>query len=85
MRGMKVHRLSIESDFASIRALRAGQDLHQGAFTRTILTNQSVNFARPDRQIHAFQRTDAGETLGHPAYRKDRLARSATWSSLGTR
>ena len=85
MRRMEMHRLSIQGDLAAIRALCARQDFHQGALARTILSHQSVDLARLDREIHALERAHAGETLGDPADRQDRLSSSTTWSSLGTR
>ena len=75
MRRMEMHRLSIQGDLASIRALCSRQDFHQGALTRTVLSNQSVDLPWPYREIHALERTHAGETLGYPAYGQDRLSR----------
>ena len=68
MRRMEMHGLSIQGDLASIRELCSRQDLHQRAFARAVLSNQSVDLSRPYREIHALERTHAGETLGHPAY-----------------
>ena len=85
MRRVEMHGLSIQGDFASIRALCSRQDLHQRALARAVLSNQSVDLSRPYREIHALERAHAGETLGYPADRKDRLPGATTWSSLGTR
>jgi hypothetical protein len=85
MRRMEMHGLSIERDFAAIRALCSRQDFHQRALARTILSNQSVDLTRPYREIHALERAHAGKTLSYPAYREDRLISAITWSSLGTR
>jgi hypothetical protein len=39
MRRMEMHRLSIYGDLATVRGLRSGEDFHQGALARTVLTN----------------------------------------------
>ncbi len=85
MRRVKMHGLSIQGDFASIRALCSRQDLHQRALARTVFSNQSVNLPWPYREIHALERAHARETLGYPADCEDRLSCAITWSSLGTR
>ena len=56
-----MHRLSVQGDFASIRALCPRQDLHQRALARTVFSNQCVDLPRPYRKIHALQRLHAGE------------------------
>ena len=77
--------LSVEGDVSPIRALRAHENFHQGALTRTVFSNQGVDLTRVDGEIDPLEGPHPGEAFRNPADRQNRLPIRATWSSLGSR
>ena len=61
VRRVKCGRVSVDQDFAFVRAVRAAEHFHQRAFSRAVFAEQRQHFARAQRKTHAAQRLDAGK------------------------
>src|SRR6185437_3109034 len=59
---------AFEADDARIARQHAGDDLDQGRLARAVLAEQGVDFTRPQREVHAIERTQRRKTLGKPAH-----------------
>ena len=62
-RAVEMNRCAVKQDLASIRSVKAGQDVHQGAFTGTVLAKQGVDFTWSNRQRDIVQSDDAGKSF----------------------
>ena len=65
LNGLKLTNLTIVQDIALIAAIgiNAAQNIHQRAFSRSVLTNQRMNFALLDFEVYVVQRANAGKQL----------------------
>src|SRR6185503_3894493 len=61
----KTHHLAIQLHLTTIVAINAGEQLHHGAFARTILTNEAMDFSRAEIKVNVFQGDHAAITLGN--------------------
>src|SRR5438093_2955615 len=78
-------RVSLEPGFPGIGHHRPPEDLDERGFPRAVLAQQRVDLARPQLEVDAFQRADAGERLGQPRGREQaHLAASVSWSTRPT-
>ena len=59
----KVHAFSVQKNFASVRLVDAGQDVHQRAFARAVFAEQRMHLSALKLEIHAIQRLDARKLL----------------------
>ena len=60
-------------NLTAVAGLHPGEDLHQGALARTVLTDDGDNFAAAHGQAHALERPHAGERLGQrTGFQQDR-------------
>ena len=63
--------LSVQSDFAFISYIDAGQNLAQGALAGPILTHKRVTTAALDVKAHVVESQDAGKAFGDRMERKE--------------
>ena len=64
----EVHIFAVQGHGAAVPAVDAEQALHQGGFTRAVLSHQGMDGAGPDRQVHVVQGLDAREFLADAAH-----------------
>ena len=57
-------RLAVQQDFARIRLINAGQNLHQGRFACAVFSYQGMNLTFCAIQRHVVQRSHARERFG---------------------
>ena len=60
-----------KDDLARISRDNAGEDVHQGGFSRAVFAQQSVDLALAHRQVDIGKRPAAAERLGHVIHFKD--------------
>jgi hypothetical protein len=63
---------TVELQAAGVRPLGAGDNLHQGAFARSVLTHDGMDASSLDVKADVLQRAHARVTLGNSSYFQDR-------------
>ena len=63
LRRPDLNNLAIQLDGAGIWVLHSSQNLNQGGFARSILTDQGVDLAEFQRKIDVFQGNDTRKCL----------------------
>src|SRR6185312_10627901 len=58
--------LSVQQQAAGEFRMQAGDDLHQRAFARAVLADETVDLAGGEREVDPAQRLDAAEGLADP-------------------
>ena len=76
-RARTVDRLAVEEDFAGIRLIDAGEDLHQRRLAGAVLAHQRMHFAAIEIESRAAQRMHAGKALLDAAHLHEPFARRA--------
>jgi hypothetical protein len=81
MRISPAHPVPVKQDFARIGLKFTAKNVDERALTRTILSNQTMNFPGPNRDRNFVQRLSGSKTLGDFFQRDCRLnVRGARWS-----
>ena len=62
--GFKLHRLAGHVDLAFVRLVLPEEDFHQRGFAGAVLTQDGVNFPRPDRKVDPVIGQHRAESLG---------------------
>ena len=63
----------VDPNLTAVAGLHPGENFHQGALARTVLTDDGDNFAAAHGQAHALERPHAGERLGQrTGFQQDR-------------
>jgi hypothetical protein len=71
--------LAVDENAASICAIRAREDFHQGRLTCAVLADEGVNLAARDGEIDAVEHPNRAERLADAFHRRfHRLARCAS-------
>src|SRR6185436_15859195 len=65
-------RDAVELDRPGVRAMDAGEDLHERALARAVLPDERVDFAPADVQVDPFEGVDARKPLVDPAQDEQR-------------
>ena len=63
-RAVKADRFAADDDAAFVGRVNAGQQLAERALPRAVLATKRMTGSRGDRERHAIERGDTGETLG---------------------
>ena len=67
-RSAYVHHLAVDQDLARIRMHQAVEDVHQRALARAVLSDQRVDLAPRDAEVHLVVGEHAGKLLGDAAH-----------------
>jgi hypothetical protein len=70
-RRREFHRFALQANFAGVRLIDPGDDLHQRRFAGAIFTHQGVDGPRADLQLDSVERDDTREGFPHPLRLKE--------------
>src|SRR5262245_31394597 len=62
--GLECHRRTVEKQATRSRSFHTGKNFHQRGLTGSVLTDQNVDGASIDGEIHFIEGYGSGETLG---------------------
>ena len=71
MRILKTDSFAENKDLAGVRRQFAGENIYQGAFTGTVFTQERVDFALMQDEVHTFQRLRIAKAFADAAREDD--------------